>query len=1330
MVEASTEFKKSGYTENDSATLAMVASMYQNVADEAISAGESASFIISQMKAFGIEASNAEHIINAVNATSNAYAVSSTDLAKGLELASAALSTSGNSFEEVLALLTSGTEITRNATKVGRGLVSVQSRLNQTVEETSTVGKALSDWYEQHGINIYDGQTGQLKTLYEILSELAPQWEGLSKNEKAAYLNMQAGANQTQNLAAILENFSAASEATGVALNSAGSAMEENSAYMESLEAKTNNLKATFEDLSNNVIKSDLVKSLLDIANGILSLINTPIGSFTAQVVLFTTAGWGLVQLFSAMNIVDVVGKQFTNLIPIVKNAILTIKGLQGPVMATSSAMGVALPIIGALTIAASAGIAIYDAMTTSLAEQREIVQNLASDVNSLQSEIDALKSKERLTEDDRERLEFLERELQVKERLHQIEQGKLFEQEYGTQVPEDLKKLYGLITAPEVSSKGGGLIGALSLQLDEASGQANGFIVQMENLKEKMDALDPVENAQEYNALVDQYNALKREAEETALKLEKQTLELEKNGEETGKLTPVQREFINSVKELIGYLESEGIILKDASADTEELAESTNYYNDVGKETINQIKDLSSVYKTLQGAVDEYNESGHLSIDTLESLLSLDSEYIGMLEVVNGKLVFNSQALLDKANKLKQNAIEERIAALSAELYAIATQSVTKNAENAETAIGNATLKVSTWDSIVRNAANGTIGLAEAVGSLDVAMGADPNWAGLSQAQKGEMEAAIGRAKDYINLVNQFSVQSFSSRTPTGSSSGGSSSSKKETDPIKAQSDAFKELNEVMEHNIKMREKQGASEQELIKLNKDYQKQLHEQAEWFRAHGEGEDSEYIRDLQNEYWSLQDTINSLEDQITQKNQEQFEQRLQISKDYIDERNYYADWGADNEIDAWKRVLVWMENEYYKKGLISYEEYAKNRKEILREIYRAEQEAAEEALQNEINTLQKKTNAYEALFSVVTSNIDDQIESLQKKRKDKEDYWNNEISALQKENDEIERQIELEQLQDNLARARQTNVMVYKDGRFQYIQDLDEISDAQLSLEKYEREEALRQEVENLEKLKEEALNAIDEQIKGWEEYKEAWGEVVKDYQKKENELLVERELGIKLEGENWKERLDNLEDYIEEYESLMSRLSQAQEAANNAQFGSSGGGGGSGGKDAVSEIDRQMANNSAMWPSASAEDKKKLEQANKDLAAERDKITGGHSSFNPSTGKWTKPGYARGTLSAPGGLSLVGEHGAEMRVINQGDGILPADITRNLWSWGMTTPADMMYSLSGMGKGSNGTNISIGTFAPNLPSVSNGEDFVRYLQQNFVREIIQYGNRR
>lgn len=67
MVDAATSFKKSGYSEEDSAELARIASLYQNIADEQITAGDSADFIISQMKAFNIEAGDAEEIINKVN---------------------------------------------------------------------------------------------------------------------------------------------------------------------------------------------------------------------------------------------------------------------------------------------------------------------------------------------------------------------------------------------------------------------------------------------------------------------------------------------------------------------------------------------------------------------------------------------------------------------------------------------------------------------------------------------------------------------------------------------------------------------------------------------------------------------------------------------------------------------------------------------------------------------------------------------------------------------------------------------------------------------------------------------------------------------------------------------------------------------------------------------------------------------------------------------------------------------------------------------------------------------------------------------------------------
>ena len=67
MIEAATEFRKNGFNDEDAAQLGQLATLYQNVADEAISAGESASFLIAQMTAFDIDASGADHIVDAVD---------------------------------------------------------------------------------------------------------------------------------------------------------------------------------------------------------------------------------------------------------------------------------------------------------------------------------------------------------------------------------------------------------------------------------------------------------------------------------------------------------------------------------------------------------------------------------------------------------------------------------------------------------------------------------------------------------------------------------------------------------------------------------------------------------------------------------------------------------------------------------------------------------------------------------------------------------------------------------------------------------------------------------------------------------------------------------------------------------------------------------------------------------------------------------------------------------------------------------------------------------------------------------------------------------------
>lgn len=291
MVEAATEYRKSGFGDEDAANLALVATMYQNVADESISAADSAGFIIAQMKAFNIEAEDATHIIDAVNEVSNNYAVSSSDLANNLGKVSSALAVGGNSFEEVLGMMTAITEITRNSSTAARGLVSVQSRFNQIIDETSSTGQKLTDFYNKHGIAIKD-QNGQLRNLYDVLKDTASIWDTLDENEQKYFLNIQAGANQTRNLAALMENFGVAIDATATAMNSAGSAAEENGRVMESLQKKIDNLKAAWENFSTNTITKDFIGNIIDAGAQLLTFANTDLGQATVKALLFgTTVG-------------------------------------------------------------------------------------------------------------------------------------------------------------------------------------------------------------------------------------------------------------------------------------------------------------------------------------------------------------------------------------------------------------------------------------------------------------------------------------------------------------------------------------------------------------------------------------------------------------------------------------------------------------------------------------------------------------------------------------------------------------------------------------------------------------------------------------------------------------------------------------------------------------------------------------------------------------------------------------------------------------------------------------------------------------------------------
>ena len=283
MVEAATSFAKSGYDSDMALKLGEVAAMYTNIADEEISTAKAADFIISQLKAFNLEVDsatttleNAYHVIDAVNEVSNNFAVSSADIASNLGKASAVMANAGNSLEQMIGLMTAGTEITRNASKVANGLKTITLRLqgmNDEGEKDLQLQAQMEGLFKKLGISVYEAN-GELKNTYDIMGTLAEVYGDLTNAEKAFVTETIAGKFQAQNAAAILTNWNTAVAATETAMNSTGSAAEENSKVLDSIQGHLQQLASSWEELSRNVISSNLIKGVVDFGNALLKIAN------------------------------------------------------------------------------------------------------------------------------------------------------------------------------------------------------------------------------------------------------------------------------------------------------------------------------------------------------------------------------------------------------------------------------------------------------------------------------------------------------------------------------------------------------------------------------------------------------------------------------------------------------------------------------------------------------------------------------------------------------------------------------------------------------------------------------------------------------------------------------------------------------------------------------------------------------------------------------------------------------------------------------------------------------------------------------------------------
>lgn len=986
-----------------------------------------------------------------------------------------------------------------------------------------------------------------------------------------------------------MSNFDTAAEATNTALNSMGSATRENARYMESLNAKTSQLKSTFQELSNNVINSNLVATILDVANAFLQLANSMPGTFIIQAGLLTGVMTGILAIApNFTKVFGAVGTAFTAASQGASGFMGVLKGLGG---VFSTVLGKAALIGTGISLLVN----LFGAIKNAWQEAHPTVEMLDEDITNLNSEIET--NQARIEELEAigwpDRTTAQEAELNnLKEQNEELEkQLELLKQERAETWGEE-----------KVNVTGYHFVEAGDMATGETSDRFSKIYGTREEIEEAVKSVEDINKAfQEGEIYVqDYYESYNKTEYVTDLTKELRELWIQQNNgvQLTADQKARMQELVEILTPYLSELEAmnDGITLENAG--------------------------LSDLLILLDGTIDGINEMNLENRMLSEGLKITQAQYDTLLETypelaeqiyeINGAYYAEGDAILDLAAKNKEAAL------------AIIEQ----NRERLQNTIDTIQGEIEALG-IAARFYNGLGAGVEASNQFKELYG------DLGDAQ--EALAALDELEAAINDMPDVSVD-------TGT---GTSSSKEQT-----LIDLLKEELELLDHQAFLMEKNGEDQLKMVAIYQQAQQKIHDLAEQYRRMGYAETSEEIRELQKLWWNYQDEIDAVNQAIEESNAQAAEQAKK-------------DW--------------------------------------------------EEAQQALIDDLEDRRDAYETAFNYMVDQIDKEIEALQEQRDQEEDYWDAKIEALQDQNDEIERQIELEQLQEQLARARSSKVLVFKDGRFQYAQNETEIAEAEKNLEEYEREQALQQEVDNLEQLKQQALDNIDEQIKGWEDYKEAWSSVVDDYQEEQDKLIAEQILGIELEGENWKTRLDNLEQYIDEYKALMRELTEAQNAVYEAQ--SSGGGGGGDDDDNYYFADD---GNTAWIPGVGnvhvdIEDGKTtttglpvgtiVKPGDTDREWE---ITGVNPDGSYQSKEVTKK-HAAGTLSAPGGLSLVGENGPELRILNQGDGIIPANVTKNLWELGKYSLKDIL---------SAGQNVTYNMFDKLiLPNVTDFNSFVNEIKK-------------
>ena len=337
-----------------------------------------------------------------------------------------------------------------------------------------------------------------------------------------------------------------------------------------------------------------------------------------------------------------------------------------------------------------------------------------------------------------------------------------------------------------------------------------------------------------------------------------------------------------------------------------------------------------------------------------------------------------------------------------------------------------------------------------------------------------------------------------------------------------------------ILKYNLQLAE----SEEEKKKLQKEYNEYLKENQTLIYENNKEERDNKISYYDSRIQDIQNAIDLSEARGGQGTENQYAQMNEyIEKQKEFERQNYdaalkmrsnATYGTE-EWDKYNQEIQTAQDNIYDLTTAQIE----NNKAILKLPIQAIEEQ-NEVLQERLDILNETKGKIEDSISSASNIVQSQIDVLSEQKNATEEYFDSQIeaineqkNALSKANEEIEHQLALEKAQYELEKAYgQKTTKIYREGKgFVFEADQDAIRDAQKEVETQEYNSAiykLEVELEGLEKSKEEATKAINDQINSLELYKERIDSIAEGYEK-----MLQLQTLISMFGADAEEKLMN-----------------------------------------------------------------------------------------------------------------------------------------------------------------------------------------------------------